>query len=570
MPSKLLVAALGVTLALSVFGSAAAKDHRGGDGRGGARWMMSADDTQPDQGFPFTVYPWAATFLVRSMHIPWLRAGVVAGVVAAVGNGTITLSGQGDDHDRMWHGRGEGRPGQAGATFRLSPEVRVVIPGEGAHGQLAQVQVGAFVRLVVGPAGFVDMIIVSPGSASGGGSASSGAPAAVSATETASGIALGWNGVSGATSYQVLEASGGAYAPVPGAYGGTPAGAATTVTGLAAGTSYTFEVEAVTSGGASAASAPSSPVEWGARPGANASVTVTPFGGSLYATIAVPYDKALDPSSLDTATGDYTVTDTTIHALLGVAGVSASGSTLTIRTSAYPIASLQTDSLEITTAKSMVEDAAGAPTLPIDASGGQSAAAPSGVSAQETAGGIYLDWQGVAGASAYQVLASTGATYAPVSAADGGMTSGTGTPITGLAVGTSYTFEVEAVTASGTSLPSAPTGTVEWGARSGGNLATTVTEVAGDEEFTIAIPFDKPLDAASLDTSPGDYAVTDITTHQSLAVASVSLSGQMLIVQTVLGAPLALTDAIQVTTARSVVNDAVGAPTTPLDATGSL
>ena len=64
--------------------------------------------------------------------------------------------------------------------------------------------------------------------------------------------------------------------------------------------------------------------------------------------------------------------------------------------------------------------------------------------------------------------------------------------------------------------------------------------------------------------------MTDITTHQSLAVASVSLSGQMLIVQTVLGAPLALTDAIQVTTARSVVNDAVGAPTTPLDATGSL
>lgn len=570
MPSKLLVTALAGTLALSTFGNAAAKAHHGAWDLGNAVWMGAEGNLQTAHGFPFAIEPWAATFLMRTMHIPRMHAGVVSGVVTAIGNGEITLSFQGDDHGRLRGDRGEDRAPQAGATFELAPGVKVVVPGEGANGQLAQVQVGALVRLVVGPRDVVDLIIVAPASASGGGSTQSGVPSGLSATETATGVALSWNAVAGATSYHVLAASGGAYAPVPSAYGGTPTGTATTVTGLSAGTSYSFEVEAVTSAGASAASAPSSPVEWGARPSTAAAVTVTPLGGSSYATIAVSYDKALNPSSLDTSVSAYVVTDTTVHAVLAVSAVSVSGSTLTIRTAAYPVASLEADSLLVTTATSVVADAAGAPTQPIDATGSQSAAMPSGVSAQETAGGIYLNWQGVAGATTYQVLASSGGAYAPVPATNGGMTSGTGTAITGLAVGTSYSFEVEAVTPSGTSQPSAPTAAVEWGARSGPTLATTVTEVAGDESFTIAIPFDKPLDAASLDSSLGDYAVTDSTTHQPLGIASVSLAGQMLIVQTVMGAPLALTDAIQVTTQHSVVNDAVGAPTTPIQATGNL
>ncbi len=490
--------------------------------------------------------------------------GVVSGVVTAIGGGRITIADQSQP-------KGHGKKGRsASGTYALSPAVKVVIPGEGAHGSLAQIQTGAFVRLVVGPQGLVDLIIAQQLPATGGGTSTNGTPTGVSASETASGMALSWAGVSGASSYQVLEASGGAYTPVPAANGGTPTGTGTQVIGLNAGTSCTFEVAAVRASGTSAPSAPTAAVEWGAKPAASATVTVVTSGSYAYADISVTFDKPLNPATLDTNPGDYQVTDVTSRSALAISGITASGGSLTIATDAYPAPNLATDLLQATTGKSVVSDAAGAPTAPIDASGSAHLASPLSVSAQETAGGIYVGWTPIAGATSYQVLEASGGAYSPVATVNGGTSAGSGTQVTGLAAGQSYSFEVEAVTAAGTAAPSAPTIAVEWGAKSGTAAATTLTQVSGDESFSIAIPYDKALDASTLDKNLGDYLVTDLTTHQSLGIASVTLAGQTLVVQTALAAPLALTDTVEVETSHSVVNDTAGAPSTPITATGTL
>ncbi len=505
---------------------------------------------------------------LQGASTPQAHAGSVFGTVTAIGNGQITIQAsqtRGDD-------QGEDNSGNLpSGTYTLSPAVKVVIPGEGAHGSVSQVQVGAFVRVVVGPSGLVEMILVHPSQAKGeGGGSTSGTPAGVTSSEAATGVALTFTGVNGATSYQVLESSGGSYAPVSAASGGTPAGTSTIVTGLAAGTSYTFEVEAVTPSGTSQPSAASSSVEWGAHSGSTATVSVTTSGGNTYATIAIGYDKPLAATSLDTTPTDYTVIDASTGAALPVQSVSASGSTVSVVTQPSTITTLATDNITVTTSRSVVNDAAGAPTTPIQASSRQTLTAPTNLSAQEAATGIALNWTGVTGATSYQVLAASGGAYAPVSAANGGTPTGTGTTITGLSAGTSYTFEVDAISSSATSAPSSATSAVAWGAKAGASASVAVTMSGGTQYATIGISYDKTLDPSSLDMTAGDYAVTDTTTGAPLGVQSVSASGSSLTIVTQ-AAPIAslATDTITVTTAKSVVNDAAGAPTTPINASGA-
>ncbi|MDA8345148.1 MAG: fibronectin type III domain-containing protein [Thermaerobacter sp.] len=501
-----------------------------------------------------------------------VHAGSVAGTVSAIGNGQITIAASGNQEDDQGQTDNGNLPA---GTYYLSPGVKVVVPGEGAHGSVSQVQVGNFVRLVVSPGGLVHMIIVLSQSVGGPGNPSQGVPSGASASETATGIALSWTAVTGAAQYQVLESSGGAYAAVPAAYGGTPTASGTTITGLSVGTAYTFEVEAIPAqGSASSPSSPSAAIEWGARPGTTATVTTTTSGSLEWLSIGVPYDKALNPASLDTALGDYTLIDTATGQELGVANVSVSGSTLTIDTGTYPIGyfSNQGQAIRVTTAKSVVTDLAGAPTTPVDASGTFGASIPGSVSALEAATGVSLGWTPVSGAAYYQVLASSGGSYGPVASTEGGTPSTAGTTVTGLSAGTTYMFEVEAVNAAGqASAPSAPSPAVEWGARAGATAAVTVNAAgSGIESFTITITYDKALSASSLDTTLGDYTVLDATTHQTLSAASVSVSGNTLVIETSLYPTMSLSDTLQVTTAKSVVSDSVGAPTAPISATGTL
>jgi hypothetical protein len=77
-----------------------------------------------------------------------------------------------------------------------------------------------------------------------------------------------WNASSGATSYTLLQSTtkGGTFSAVQTGISGT----STTVTGLTAGTEYAFEVEAVGTGGTSAAS---SGVAWATEPAAPTSIS---------------------------------------------------------------------------------------------------------------------------------------------------------------------------------------------------------------------------------------------------------------------------------------------------------
>lgn len=124
------------------------------------------------------------------------------------------------------------------------------------------------------------------------------APTRLTASEVPGGIALTWTGTGSTGDYQVYVAPGGstAYTPVSQADGGTvaPSATSTTITGLTAGDTYTFEV-ASTGASGRLMSAPSVPVAFGAtaaeqslsgyasgtiavnavNPGAAASVTLT-------------------------------------------------------------------------------------------------------------------------------------------------------------------------------------------------------------------------------------------------------------------------------------------------------
>jgi hypothetical protein len=111
------------------------------------------------------------------------------------------------------------------------------------------------------------------------------------ATNPTTVLDLSWNSVSGATSYNVLQAStlAGTFSQVASGISGT----STTITGLTAGTEYAFEVEAVNGSGTSS---PSSALAWATAPGAptlgSATVTATTItipvtAPSVGATIAI-------------------------------------------------------------------------------------------------------------------------------------------------------------------------------------------------------------------------------------------------------------------------------------------
>jgi hypothetical protein len=90
------------------------------------------------------------------------------------------------------------------------------------------------------------------------------------ATNPTTALDLSWNAVTGATSYNVLQASsvGGSFGLIESGITGT----SYVVTGLASGTEFAFEVEAVNGSGTSS---PSSAVAWATEPAAPTSLSAT-------------------------------------------------------------------------------------------------------------------------------------------------------------------------------------------------------------------------------------------------------------------------------------------------------
>ncbi len=495
----------------------------------------------------------------QSMGAGGIYAGSVAGTVTAIGSGTVTVaSGQGWQQDSNL----------PAGTYTLSSWVKVVVPGEGAHGSVSQVQVGDYVRLVVGPGGLVDMILLHPHQTVGGaGGGTLTAPTNVTAAEAATGISLAWTAVAGATGYQVLESTGSGYTAVGVTSGGTPTTSSTTVTGLETGTTYAFEVEAVASGTTSSASAASNAVEYGASSGTASLADVTYSSGVWCGTVTITYNKPLDAASLDETLSDYTVVSNgrTSHPT----SVSVSGGEVLLGEDIC-IGGGALDTVQVTTGQSAVNDMAGAPTTPINAT--STLGNGSAVLAWESPTGVSLNWGAVAGASGYQVLVSSGSGYTPVAAANGGAPTTSSTTVTGLAAGTTYTFEVESVASGAASSPSQPSNAVEWGTKASPWVTTGLTQSGSQDTLTFTVAYDQDLSAASVDHTLSDYTVTDLTTGSTITVSAVSVSGNTVVLEAT-GVPsgaVSPTDLIRVGSAASVVNDADGAPSTQISATGML
>jgi fibronectin type 3 domain-containing protein len=309
-----------------------------------------------------------------------------------------------------------------------------------------------------------------PSASSAQASATTGlsAPTGVSATAASTTqINVSWNAVSGATSYTVQRAtvSGGPYTTV-----GSPATASFADTGLTAGTTYFYVVQAVNAAGSSASSAqvsaitmPAAPtgvaataastsqinMTWNAVTGA-ASYTVqrATVSGGPYTTVGSPTTTSFADTGLSAGTTYFYV----------VTAVNASGS-------------------------SALSAQVSATTVP---------AAPTGVAAAAaSASQINLTWTAVTGAASYTVQRST---------TSGGPYTTVGSPTTasfsdtGLAANTTYFYVVQAVNASGSSvssaqvsgltMPAAPTG-VAATAASASQINLTWTAVTGAANYTV-------------------------------------------------------------------------------------
>ena len=152
-------------------------------------------------------------------------------------------------------------------------------------------------------------------------------PTGVTAADALGGISLAWTGTTGVTGYTVLEAPAGSsdFVAVGSADGGAPGTAtSTTITGLTAGQSYRFEVEAQAAGG-STASAPSASVQFGVA--APTGVTASQAAGGI-AVSWTDVSGALSYEVLDAISGStsYSV----VSSLDGGGSLGASVSSATV------------------------------------------------------------------------------------------------------------------------------------------------------------------------------------------------------------------------------------------------
>lgn len=190
----------------------------------------------------------------------------------------------------------------------------------------------------------------------------------IAATETATGAAVTWTAptTGNPASYQVWEINN--TTGVKSDVNANVSGAATSyaVTGLSAGDSYSFNVDAVNAYGTVAKGTPSTAFEYGTAAVSAAPTAFSPNSGSTAGTVtfAITMDKSL-PSQSPTA-ADFAVTDTTSSIHYTVTGVTVSGNVITV-TATIPAGTVAaaTDSVTITATAGALTDSAGAPSAAI-------------------------------------------------------------------------------------------------------------------------------------------------------------------------------------------------------------
>lgn len=173
---------------------------------------------------------------------------------------------------------------------------------------------------------------------------------------------MSWTASSGAASYQVLQSSDGGttWSNVTAGDGGQPMTNSTTVTGLTAGVSYEFEVEAVdANSNASAPSPASTAVEYGMK-----ATSLAAHSGNQQVIITLNNGIGTAPISPG-AISDYTVTDVTKSKTITATSISNNNGNRTI-TLIFANGTISTgDSITLTATHPTAVDNANAPLAPI-------------------------------------------------------------------------------------------------------------------------------------------------------------------------------------------------------------
>ncbi len=252
-------------------------------------------------------------------------------------------------------------------------------------------------------------------------------PVGLAATPGNGQVALSWNAVPGASSYNVKysSTSGGPYTTI------SAAGTGTTVSGLTNGTPYYFVVSAVSSSGESANSgqisatpvlpAPATPTGLFAS-GGNGQVALAWNGINGATSYTVQYGT--------TSGGPYTT------ALAGITSAGATVSGLSNGTAYYFIVTAVNGS----GSSAASAQASATPQLSLPA-------APTGLAAAASNTQVALSWNAVAGATSYNVKVAT-VSGGPYSTLATGVTA-LSANVTSLNNGTTYYFVVSAVNGSG-------------------------------------------------------------------------------------------------------------------------
>ncbi|GAB3467684.1 fibronectin type III domain-containing protein [Kineococcus endophyticus] len=340
-----------------------------------------------------------------------------------------------------------------------------------------------------------------------------GAPAGLAAVAGDGQVALSWtaNTEPDLASYRVVDAAGGVLATVP------APGRTAVVTGLVNGTTQSFRVIAVDTAGNP--SAPSTAVSATPRdltpPGAPTGLVATPGDGS--ATLGWAINPEADVARYDVLDGAGAVVASVAHPATGVVvGGLVNGSASTFRLVAV-------DRAGNTSAASQAVSVTPRDTTP--------PTAPSGVAATAGDATAVVTWTASASpdVTRYEVVDQTGSVRATAPAG------ATGTTVTGLLNGTTYTFSVVAVDAAGNRSPAgsaapvspqapalaAPTGLAVTGQDASGTVGWTA--VAGAASYQVLL--DGAVSASVTGTSAALTGLVNGRTY-AVTVRAVAAGGQ--------------------------------------------
>ncbi len=354
------------------------------------------------------------------------------------------------------------------------------------------------------------------------------APSSVAATAGNGSATVSWtapdNGGSLITSYTVT--------PYVGSTAGTPVtvanqspSASTTITGLTSGTTYTFTVSATNSVGTSAASAPSNAVTPQAQAAPNAPTGVSAVAGSGSATVSWTA-----PSNGGNPITSYTITPYTT-------GESATAGTPVTVTGNPPVTTATVSGLTNGTAYQFSVSATNAiGTGPNSADSTQVTPAgpplaPTGVTATSGTASATVNWtapdpQG-SPITSYTVTPFVGSTpQVPVTVS--GSPPATSALMAGLTDGTSYTFQVTATNAVGTSAASTPSAAVtpaDIPAPPAAVTAVTISPASLSVSWTPSSNGGSPISSYMVTPYVGSTAGTPVTVTGSPAATSTTVTG---------------------------------------------